>query len=234
MNYVISYWVPPGTSEQRKDYLRRYFDLQCYTKAQFGAVQSIITNLDYEGAIAFPNPRKISKEYGLFSRYFGLGQLIRDGLKFPIAVHDHDTFIRGPLVASDSAILCASKTEYNFSEQLVIYPKVSRKALLACINRFENYDFHKALHIGNGTEVRHEQMYSPEAALANMRPPPFDGIPIEDSLSLRDLVSFDILGHHSLDAEECECNPIPDSVQAVHGHLNKGPATEALVDWLVQ
>jgi hypothetical protein len=234
MNYVISYWVPPDTSEQRKEYLRRYFDLQCYTKTQFGASQTIITNLDYEGAIAFPEPEKMIEEYGLFARYFGLGQLIQDGLEFPIAVHDHDTFIRAPLVASDSAILCASKNEYNFSEQLVVYPEISRMPLSALINKFQNYDFHKALSCGYGTEARHEQMYNPEEALANMRPLPFEGIPIESSISLRDLVSFDILGHHSLDAQECECKPIPDSVQAVHGHLNKGAATEALIDWLAQ
>jgi hypothetical protein len=234
MNYIISYWVAPETSDRRKEYLRRYFDLQHYTKRQLGATHIIITNLDYEGAIAFPEPKKIHKEYGLISRYLGLGQLIRDRVEFPIAVHDHDTFIREPLVASDSAILCASKIEHNFSEQLVVYPEISRTALIAYINKFENDDFPKMRQSGYGTDIRHEHMYSAEAAFTHMRPPPFEGIPIESSLSLQDLVSFDILGHHSLDPEECECNPIPDSVQAIHGHLNKGPATEALIDWLAQ
>ena len=234
MNYVISYWLSPDSSPERERELRRYFDLQCYTKEQFGARQLIVTNIDYPGAIPFVEPPGFSREYAFFAKQFGVAQLIDSGFEFPFAVHDHDMFIRNPLPASESAILCSSKSGHCFSDQLVIYPQISKEALLGYVNLLKTFDFDKGVQTGYGCETRHEKMYSSEVTLARIKPNPFIDIPVEIAISFRDLVSFDILDHHSLDPADCECNPVPDDVQAVHGHLNKGPATDALIKWLAQ
>ena len=235
MNYVVSYWVSPDTREERKDALRIYFDLQRYTKAQFGAEQLIVTNLDYPGAIPLQLPAGFRREFGMFAKFLGLGQLIRDGLEFPITVHDHDMFVRDALQHDDSAIICASGGDAYFSDQIVIFPEISRAALMDFIERLEDVESHPPLlHSGYGSEIRHEGMYSTESIHCNMQPRPFADIPIKVDIPYRDLVSFDIQGHHSLDPAECECGPIPDDVLAVHGHLNKGPATDQLVNWLTR
>ena len=234
MNYLLSYWIPSDASDQRKEALRTYFDLQCYLKRQFGAKQIIVTNLDYAGAIRFEEPPGFSYEYGMFTKFFGLGQIIRDGFDFPITVHDHDMFIRQPLIANEQAIVCSSSGDHHFSDQLVIYPELSRLALEKFIDKLSSFDFFKGLQSGYGTAVRHERMYSSEITLANMQPNPFAGIPIDASITYRDLVSHHIVGQHSLDVGTSECEPIPAEVQAVHGHLNKGPATDALIDWMCQ
>lgn len=233
MNYVTSYWIPPDAPDHRKDSLQTYFDLQRYTKQQFGADQIIVTNLDYPGALPFIEPPGFKREYGMFAKLFGIGQLIDQGLEFPIVVHDHDMFVREGLPHSETAILCASMEGHRYSDQLAVYPEVSRNALTGFIDHLKTFEFVKKFHHGYGSEARHEKMYSTEMTLGNTKPNPFADIPIEIAISFRDLVSFDILEHHSLDSSHCECDLIPPEVQAVHGHLNKGPATEALVDWLV-
>ena len=234
MNYLLSYWIPPDASDQRKDALRTYFDLQCYLKRQFGAEQIIVTNLDYAGAIAFEEPPGFSYEYGMFAKTFGVGQMIRNGLEFPITVHDHDMFIRQPLTANQHAIRCSSGGEAHFSDQLVIYPELSKQALTNYVDRLMSFDFPKGRQSGYGAEVRHESMYSSEITQAYMQPKPFADIAIDVSIPFRDLVTFDILDQNSLDAGISQCKPIPMEVQAVHGHLNKGPATDALIEWMSQ
>jgi hypothetical protein len=234
MNYLLSYWISPDSSDERKDALRTYFDLQCYLKQQFGAKQTIVTNLDYAGAIPLQEPPGFSYKYGMFAKHFGLGQMIRNGLEFPIAVHDHDMFIRQPLAANQHAIRCSSGGGDYFSDQLVIYPELSKHAVVRYIDKLESFDFPTGLHSGYGTEVRHEKMYSTEVTQHYMEPRPFTGIDIDVSIPFRDLVTFDILEQHSLDAGVSECKPIPMEVEAVHGHLNKGPATDALIGWLSQ
>ena len=234
MNYLLSYWIPPDASDERKDALRTYFDLQCHLKRQFGAEQIIVTNLDYAGAIRFQEPPGFSYQYGMFAKPFGLGQMVDSGLEFPITLHDHDMFIRQPLAANQHAIRCSSGSDQHFSDQLVIYPELSKHALTTYVDKLKRFDFPKGLHSGYGTEVRHEQMYSTEVTLNHMNPHPFADIAIDVSIPFRDLVTFDILDQHSLDAGFSECNFIPPDVQAVHGHLNKGPATDALIDWLCQ
>ena len=235
LNYVICYWVAPETSDARRKSLVRYFDLQRHTKSNFGAEQIIVTNLDYPGAIPFVEPPGFKREHALFAVYFGLGQLIDEGLSLPVVLHDHDVFLRAPVKAVDDAIQCIGRSPGgSFSEQLLVFPELSKNALKDYITHLKTFEFCTGQRLDHGADVRHDGMFSSEYTLANTKPSPFDGIPIEASIELRDLVSFDIGAHHSLDAAYCECNTISDNAQAVHGHLNKGPATDALLKWLTQ
>ncbi|RBP49776.1 hypothetical protein [Arenicella xantha] len=232
MNYVVSYWAPDDMASDRRDALRRYFDLQHYTKTRFGGHQIILTNIDYPSAIQLQVPTKFSKPYAMFAKYLGLGQMVRAGLEFPIALHDHDMFIRTQLPVNDTAIQCCSGSGSTFSDQLVVFPECSKDKLMAFIERLESFDFPLGFNAGYGCEVRHEEMFSTEVAAALMDPPPFAGMRIEVNIPFRDIVSFDILEHHSLDVAQCECQPISSDAVAVHAHINKGPATDALIDWL--
>lgn len=232
MNYVICYWAPPDLSPRREQALRRYFDLQRYTKAQFGAEQLIVTNLNYPGAIEFIEPPGFKREHALFARYFGLGQLFDQGLGFPLCVHDHDAFINRPMHARGHIQCLAMTPNGTFSEQFVIYPEAAKQALQAYIERLKQFQFGTLQRRELGAAVRHEGMYSSEFTLATLTENPFQGMPVQASISHRDLVSFDIQGHHSLDTAYCECNPINADTQVVHGHINKGPASDALFEWL--
>lgn len=234
MNYVISYWVPPDMSEQRRAQLKAYFDLQRFAKSRFGAEQLIVTNLDYPGAIPFVEPPGFRREYGLFAMYFGLKQLIEQGLDFPITVHDHDLFIRAPMPEHATAIQCVgSEGKGTFSEQIVVFPACSQNALMDYIDYLAEFTFFKHKRNDYGTDVRHDNMYSSESAMSNLHPPPFANFNILSNIRHCDLVSFDIQGHHSLDPAYCESEPIAADTQAVHGHLNKGPASDALLEWLM-
>lgn len=232
MNYLISYWLNPEVPRRRADELRRYFDLQCYLKQQFGAQQTIITNLDYEGAIPFIEPQGFSKEYAFFAKQFGLGQLLERGYALPVAVHDHDLFIRQPLPHQHDAILCGSQFDGLFSDQLVVYPEIARKQIMEYVMYLREFNFPKALQHGYGCKTRHESLYSSEVTMTKLEKNPYADIPIKTAISVHDLVSHNIVDHHSLDEAECEYIPIEAAIQAVHGHLNKGPSTKALIDWL--
>lgn len=232
MNYVISFWLPPDAGPVRESALRAYFDLQRASKARFGANQLIVTNIDYENAIAFDAPPGFSREYGLLAKYFGLGQIIEAGYEFPIAMHDHDTFIRARLPHDPEAILCGSAPLGQFSEQCVVFPESSKAALVNYIAQLQTFDFPKMERPGSAARGRHQGMYSTEAVKGLMQPDPFAGLTLRPVLRVHDMVSFDIGGQNSLDSGCCEARPIRRGTQAVHGHINKGPASQLLMDWL--
>jgi hypothetical protein len=233
MDYLVAYWLDPQSSEEREAALRVYFDMQLYTKSLFGGNQLIVTNIDYQGAIPFDEPKGFTREHAMHVKYFALQQILRAGHDLPICLHDHDMFIKSPLTVNAEAIRCTSKNRERFSDQLLVFPPLAREPLENFLQRLNDLDCLFGMHVGYGTEQRHEGIYSSEFTLANLQPYPFADIPIEADIISRDLVSFDIREHHSLDAVNCDAKPIPAKAQAVHGHLNKGPATELLVDWIV-
>lgn len=102
MNYLIAYWLEPGSSREQENALRTYFDLQTYSKHLFGAEQIIITNIDYDGAIALELPPAFTREHALQVKYLALQQLLSLGYELPICMHDHDLFIKAP-IATDGA-----------------------------------------------------------------------------------------------------------------------------------
>ena len=232
MNYVITYWVPPGTSEARKDTLRLYFDLQRETKARFGGHQTIVTNIDYRGAVPFLQPTGFLPQHGIIAKWIGLGQMIHRGMKFPIMMHDHDVFIRASIAHDPDAICSAYAKDGYISDQIVLIPEKCKNDVINYVNRLLQFTFHGTCRSGYGCEVRHEGRYSSESIQINMNPKPFATTPMKSCINIRDLVSFDIKNRHSLDPGNSDCNPIPDDAQAVHGHLNRGKASQLLMAWL--
>lgn len=130
-------------------------------------------------------------------------------------------------------IRCVSKYQGRFSDQLVVFPPASKRQLDAYLETLSTLRVEFAPRYGYGIEKRHEGMYSSEATMAKVDPYPFTETPIIADIISSDLVSRNIRDHHSLEAANCFAEQIPAHVQAVHGHLNKGPATDVLVDWLV-
>jgi hypothetical protein len=171
-------------------------------------------------------------QYGIIAKWLGLGQMINSGLEFPIMMHDHDVFVRAP-IACDMKAICSVYAENGYiSDQIVIIPERCKNDVMNYVNRLLLFDFQGGFRNGFGSEVRHEGRYSSEAVQINMNPKPFATTPTKSCITMRDLVSFDIKGIHSLDRGNSDCNPIPDDAQAVHGHLNRGEATVCLMEWL--
>lgn len=171
MNYVITYWVPPGTSQTRKNALRGYFDLQRQTKTRFGDCQTIVSNLDYRDAIPFIQPEGFQPEHGIIAKWLGLGQIIDSGIEFPVMMHDHDVFVRSPIAHDEEAICSAFAGSEYISDQIVIIPEKCREAVVDYINRLKLFNFQGGLRSGYGCEVRHEGRYSSETIQVNMNPP---------------------------------------------------------------
>lgn len=232
MHYLIAYWLEPGSPPAREQALRTYFDLQCHTKRLFDAQQLIVTNIDYPGAIPLILPDGFKREHAIHVKFFALHQILQNGYELPICMHDHDMFLTAAINCDDGAIHCTSAPQGKFSDQLVAFPEQSQEALRVFLEALNRFDCYFGMHTGWGSEARHEGMYSSEVTLANMKPYPFAEIPIKADIPYRDLVSFDIQEHHSLDAIDCDAGPIQAGTKAVHGHINKGPATELLIDWI--
>lgn len=240
ITYVCSYWLSPEAGKTRVAELKRYFDLQCYLKKRMGCRQIILSNIDYPEAIDLELPPNFTPKYAFFARYFGLKQLLESGVQFPICLHDHDFFNVQHLAHDDGAILAGAINRGCFSEQAVIYPEIAKQALLDFINTLWKLDFDTSgtLKSGYGTEVRHEGMYSTEKTKASDSMQPFKSIPMQQALNIKDQVSFDIVAHHSLDASPISTGglsaEIPAGTHGVHGHLNKGEATDVMLNWLAQ
>lgn len=232
MNYLCSYWLSPDASEARVAELKRYFDLQCYLKRRMGSQQIILTNIDYPNAIPIDLPYNFTAEFAMFARFFGLAQVIKSGISFPLCVHDHDFFNAKELVYDDGAILVAALVNDFFSDQVVVYPEISKQVILDFVDSLWALDFEAFMQSGYGTEVRHEGLFSTEQTLVNLGLHPFEPIPIRREFNIKDQVSFDIVDQHSLDSAHVKAEPIPAGIHGVHGHLNKGPATDVLLDWL--
>ncbi len=232
MNYICAYWLSPDASRSRVNELKKYFDLQRYLKTRIGAKQIIVTNIDYPGAIRMKLPSDFNSKHALFTRYFAVKQVLESGLQFPICVHDHDSFNATTLPVDDNAILVGSTSKSYFSEQIAVYPQCAKEALFAFTKAIWNLELEGFTQSGYGTEVRHEGSYSIESAMARLDYNPFDGIEVRATIRVKDQVSFDILEKHSLDQAEIDAEHIPSDIDVVHGHLNKGPATEKLLNWL--
>ncbi|MBL4671627.1 MAG: hypothetical protein JKX81_05165 [Arenicella sp.] len=232
MNYLCSYWLSADASDARVAELKRYFDLQCYLKRRMGSHQIILTNIDYPGATPIDLPLNFTTEFAMFTRYFGLAQVVKSGISFPLCVHDHDFFNGKELASDDSAILVGALVNDFFSDQVVVYPEISKQAILDFVDSLWALDFDAFIQSGYGTEVRHEGLFSTEQTMANLGLHPFESIPIRREFNVKDQVSFDIIDQHSLDPAYVEAQAIPASSHGAHGHLNKGPATNVLLDWL--
>lgn len=235
MNYVITYYVPPDTSPARLDALREYFDLQRMTKRRFGRNQTIVTNMQFDGAVSFREPDGFMPEHGILAKWLGLGQMIREGMKFPITMHDHDLFLRDEIGADDVAIRHAFGASDYISDQIVIIPESRRDDVMAYVERLERFDYRATSRANDiyGSGVRHEGRWSSEGVQLNMRPRPFADVPHKAGIKLRDLVSFHIKGVHSLDeGGECDCGNIPEDIECVHVHLGRGSATGKFFRWL--
>jgi len=232
VNYICAYWLSPDVSRSRVHELRKYFDLQCYLKKRIGAKQIIVTNIDYPGAFAMELPSGFTSKHALFTRYFAVKQLIESGLQFPICVHDHDSFNTTPLPVDENAILVGSTSKSYFSEQIAVYPQCAKEALLAFTRAIWNLEFEGFFQSGYGTELRHAGSYSLESAMARLNYNPFEDIEVRAAIRVKDQVSFEILENHSLDQAEIDAEDIPSDIDVVHGHLNKGLATEKLLNWL--
>ncbi len=232
MNYLCSYWLNPDADPQRVAELKRYFDLQCYLKQQMGSKQFVMTNIDYSGALKFDLPKSFSPKYALFTRYFALAQLVRLGVSFPICVHDHDLFHAKPLEFDDKSILVSALIDGFFSDQLVVYPESAKAAIIALSDYLGELNFEAGLQSGYGTEIRHEGLYSTEQTFFDLKLRPFESLPMRQAFNVKDQVSFDIVSQHSLDSGSADSRPIPRGTHAVHGHLNKGLATDTLLNWL--
>ncbi|RBP50617.1 hypothetical protein [Arenicella xantha] len=234
ITYVCSYWLSPAAGEAREAELKRYFDLHCYLKQRMGSQQIILTNLDYPGAIELKVPPNFTEKYAFFARYFGLKQLIESGVQLPICLHDHDFFNAKDLPYDENAILVGSMVDGYFSEQAVVYPEIAKQAIMAFTDKLWSLDFTAGLQYGYGTEVRHEGLYSTEQTMSDLALQPFKSIPMRQGFNVKDQVSFDIVSHHSLDAASIASTEIPSGSHGIHGHLNKGQATEVMLDWLAE
>lgn len=240
ITYVCAYWLSPDASNARVAELKRYFDLQCYLKKRMGRTQIIMTNIDYPGAIDIQLPADFKKEDAMFTRYYGVQQLIKNGLQFPICLHDHDFFNSQDLPYSESAIFSGAVVDGCFSEQAVVYPKMAKQALVDFASSLASLGLALGAGIksGYGTEVRHEGLNSTEHVLRQYSLDQFKSLPMLDQLKVKDQVSFDILKHHSLDVVDVPIKNnsayVPAGSHAVHGHINKGEASEAMLDWLAE
>ncbi len=234
MNYLCSYWLAPSASESRKSELVKYFDLQCYLKKRIGAKQIIVTNIDYPGAYQFNLPEKFTAQYGLFTRFYALGQMIEAGLEFPICCHDHDFFNATPLEYDANSILVAALSGDFFSDQVLVIPESQKQAILDFVTTLRKLDFDAALQSGYGTEVRHEGQFSTEQSYANIENRPFSQEDLRIAFNIRDQVSFDIVNQHSLEPGNAESEAIPDYCHGVHGHINKGKASDIMLQWLAK
>jgi hypothetical protein len=232
MNYLCSYWLSPDASDTRVAELKRYFDLQCYLKNRMGDNQIILTNIDYPDAVLIDLPPNFTIEFAMFARFFGLAQVIKSGISFPLCVHDHDFFNGKELAYDDGAILVGALVDDFFSDQVVVYPEISKQAILDFVDSLWALDFDASMQSGYGTEVRHEGLFSTEQTMVNLDLHPFESIPMRREFNVKDQVSFDIIDQHSLDLAYVEAQAIPAGSHGVHGHLNKGPATNVLLDWL--
>lgn len=232
MNYICAYWLSPDVSRSRAHELKKYFDLQSYLKKRFGSKQIIVTNIDYPGAIPMKLPHGFTSKHALFTRYFAVKQVLESGLQFPICVHDHDSFNATPLPHDHNAILVGSTSKSYFSEQVAVYPECAKEALLEFTSAVWNLEFEGFTQSGFGTESRHEGNYSLETALARLNYNPFEGIEVRAAIRVKDQVSFEILEKHSLDQADIDADDISNAVDVVHGHLNKGVATEKMLNWL--
>lgn len=232
LTYVIGYWLDPASAPEREAALRTYFDLQKHTKQQLGAEQIIVTNIDYEGALTLKIPEGFTPRHAQFSKHLAVYQLLQSGIDLPICVHDHDLFLKQELQADPHAIRCGSKYSGIFSDQILVIPPSAREEIMAYYQQLFELELPFHTQSGYGTEQRHEGLYSTEMALRLMQQFPFKDVPIVDDILCYDLVSHEIQEHHSLDNGNCEAQPVPEYAQVVHGHLNKGQATEVLVDWL--
>jgi tetratricopeptide (TPR) repeat protein len=231
--YVIGYWLDPDSPPHRAEELRKYFDLQIYSKQQFGAQQIIVTNIDYEGAMPLRVPEGFKPEHAMFAKYLAVQQVIEENREFPICLHDHDLFIKRPLRVSSNHIVSSQTEAHAFSDQLVVFPSQAASAINTVCERLKNFNLPFQHRVGYGCEQRHERRFSTEVTLARTQPYPFTGIPIDAHLECANLVGQKIREQHSLDPGHCEAAAIPPTADAVHGHLNKGPVTDSLVDWLV-
>ena len=232
ITYVCCYWLSPDAGDSRETELRRYFDLQIYLKKRLGCQQLIVTNIDYPGAIAMKLPPKFTPKHALYTRYYGLKQLVESGLEFPICLHDHDFFNAQSLPHDSEAMLVGALIDGLFSEQVVVYPETSKQAVIDYADMLWDPDFEGHLQSGYGTESRHEGNYSTEQTIANLAIRPFESIPIRKAINVKDQVSFDIVDQHSLDIGEAACEASPPGTSGIHGHINKGQATEVMLDWL--
>lgn len=232
MNYICSYWLSPEAGQSRAHELKKYFDLQCYLKRRIGAKQMVVTNIEYPGAIVMRLPPNFTSRHAQFTRYFAVKQVLESGLGFPLCVHDHDSFNVASLPHDPDAILVGSTTERYFSEQIAIYPQRAKEALLEFTRAVWNLEFAGFTQSGYGTESRHEGSFSLESAMANMKYKPFDDIEVRAAIRVKDQVSFDILEKHSLDQAEVYAEDIPDEIDVVHGHLNKGVASDKMLSWM--
>ncbi len=232
MNYVVTYWVPPDTSEARKKALCMYFDLQRKTKERFGCHQTIVTNVDYPHAVPLVLPPGFLPRHGILAKWFGLGQMIDSGMRCPIMMHDHDVFIRAPIAYDMEAMYSAYARDGYVSDQIIIIPPMRKNDVMNYINRLRSFTFQGGFRNGYGCEIRHEGRYSSEIVQVKMQPRPFANTPAKPTITLQDVVSFDIQDTHSLDRGTADCPPISDEVQAVHAHLNRGEVTASLMEWL--
>ncbi len=234
MNYLCSYWLSPNASRAREVQLRRYFDLQCYLKQRMGCRQVIMTNIDYPGSISIDLPPNFTEEKAFFTRYFALKQQIEAGLEFPICLHDHDLFNAKPLPHDADAILVGSMKEGAFSEQAVVYPSIAKHAIFKFSDILWNQDIGSHRRAAYGAKRRHEGMFSTEQTIHDLVLRPFRSVPMRIAFNVKDQVSFDIGGQNSLDTGDAMCADIPPGVDAIHGHINKGQATDVLLDWLAR
>ncbi|MBX2848861.1 MAG: hypothetical protein KTR16_11110 [Acidiferrobacterales bacterium] len=232
MNYLCSYWLNPESNAERESELRRYFDLQCYLKQRMGNTQVIVSNIDYPSAVAFELPLGFNSKFAMFTRFFALKQMILAGLEFPICCHDHDFFNARPLEHDPDHVLVSALVNGYFSDQVIVFPESSKQAIFDFVNTLEDFDYEPQLQSGYGTEIRHEGQYSTEQSYAHLNEKPFQNTPMRQAYNVLDQVSFDILDQHSLDHGTAKANDIPDYCHGVHGHVNKGQATEILLNWL--
>jgi len=234
-NYVLSYWLNPDAPDSERQRLLEYFEMQRYTKAMFGAKQLIVSNVAADGVIKFDEPPGFHPKHALLVKWLGLGQLLADGLHGNTVMHDHDTFVRRPIVVNDG-VRAAWLYDHYISEQICAFPtqelgKVMHynRLLRSFIASDSVYELRRT---DSGCIERHRGAISSESVQMYLKP--FSACPRGLPIHTRDLVSFDIGSTHSLDTDTTvkHANPIEPYVEAVHCHLGRGEPTRLLNEWL--